>query len=292
MCDPRELLISNLRLIDRLVASTCRRHGVKSTDAEEFRSIVNLRLIENDYAILRKFENRSKFSTFITVVIERLLLDYRIHLLGKWHSSASAERLGAIAVAVEKLIVRDGRSVTEAVPFLKRNWPDVTECQIELIMASLPARTPRPRHVALHEAASLQRDDADDLAMSRHRRHVSARVSRVMSGLVRGLTHDDRMILQLRFGKEMTVAQIARIFGENQRRMYSRIDRILDTLRAALERTGLTSREVLDLVGQRQTELNFVIGAASAALAAARTSNAISRRTVCRMSSRLTTRST
>src|SRR5205085_8638364 len=91
--DARALLEANLDLIERVIRFTARRQRLDETDAEDFASIVKLKLIENDYAVIRKFEGRSNFSTFITVVVQRMLLDYRIHYWGKWHASAEAKRL-------------------------------------------------------------------------------------------------------------------------------------------------------------------------------------------------------
>ena len=50
--DARELLESNLALIERITAFVCRRQRLSPDDAEEFAGVVRLRLVENDYAIL------------------------------------------------------------------------------------------------------------------------------------------------------------------------------------------------------------------------------------------------
>src|SRR2546423_8721210 len=83
--DARALLVENLDLIDRVIAFISRRQRLDQVESEEFGSIVKLKLVENDYAIVRKFEGRSHFATFITIVVQRMLLDYRIHHWGKWH---------------------------------------------------------------------------------------------------------------------------------------------------------------------------------------------------------------
>jgi RNA polymerase sigma factor for flagellar operon FliA len=40
-------------------------------EADDFASHPKLKLIEDDYAILRKFQGRSSLRTYLTVVIER-----------------------------------------------------------------------------------------------------------------------------------------------------------------------------------------------------------------------------
>src|SRR5687768_799893 len=106
--------MQNLALIERAVGFACRRYRFDRTDAEELASIVNLKLVDNDYAVLRTFRERSRFSTWISIVVQRMALDYRTAGWGKWRASAAAKRLGPVAVELEQLLVRDGRTLAEA----------------------------------------------------------------------------------------------------------------------------------------------------------------------------------
>lgn len=63
--------------IDRIIAFICRRYGLGEADAKDFGSFVKRKLIENDYAIVRTFEGRTKRETFLTVVARRLFIDYQ-----------------------------------------------------------------------------------------------------------------------------------------------------------------------------------------------------------------------
>jgi hypothetical protein len=56
----RDLFESNLPLIERLLAAVCRRNAFPAAEGEEFASWAKLRLIDDDYAVLRKFEGRSR----------------------------------------------------------------------------------------------------------------------------------------------------------------------------------------------------------------------------------------
>src|SRR6476659_2828016 len=112
---PEELFTTNLPLVERVIAGVCRRAGLRDADAEDFASTAKLALIENDYAILRGYEGRAPLGAFLTVVVQRLLSREWIRLRGRWHPSAEAERGGPAAVLMEKLMVRDVRSIDEAV---------------------------------------------------------------------------------------------------------------------------------------------------------------------------------
>src|SRR5260221_3979828 len=68
--EPNDLLTANLPLIERAVAFACRRYRLDPDDAEEFRSTVHLKLLENDGAVLHAYEARSRFATFINVVVQ------------------------------------------------------------------------------------------------------------------------------------------------------------------------------------------------------------------------------
>lgn len=78
--DAQELLTANLPLVERAVAFACRRYRLQPEEAEEITSVVHLKLVENDYAVLRSYEGRSSLATFISVVVQRLVLDHRIIL--------------------------------------------------------------------------------------------------------------------------------------------------------------------------------------------------------------------
>src|SRR5690349_6000638 len=108
------IFASQLDLIERVIRRVCVSRHLSAADADDFASHARLRLIENDYAILGQFQGRSSLATFLTVVVQRLFLDFRTSEWGKWRSSAEAVRSGSVAVLLERLVVRDGYSFDEA----------------------------------------------------------------------------------------------------------------------------------------------------------------------------------
>ena len=104
-----------------MISFVSSRHHLPGSEADDFGSHVKLKLIEDDYAILRKFEGRSNLRTYLTVVIQRLFLDYRIKAWGKWRPSAEAKRSGPVAILLERLTQRDGYGLEEAVELMKTN---------------------------------------------------------------------------------------------------------------------------------------------------------------------------
>jgi RNA polymerase sigma factor (sigma-70 family) len=245
------------------VAFACRRYGLDANDAEELGAIVNLKLVENDYAIVRKYEERSSFATFIGIVVQRMALDYRIHSWGKWHISAEAKRLGPLAVQLDQLLNRDGRTIEEAFAALAPHHDGLTLTSLRALAERLPRHPPRRRAVQLDEAApfAVTRGEAvEERALARERRSASKRLSSVMSAVIQSMPKDERLILQLRFEGGMAVSQIARALQIDQKLLYRRLERFMRDIRAELERSGLASRDVLDLIGRDEQLVDFDFG--------------------------------
>ncbi|HUF46207.1 MAG TPA: hypothetical protein VMM93_00260, partial [Vicinamibacterales bacterium] len=94
-------------LIEQAIRTFCRRQRLSATEAEDFASEVRLHLLDRERAVLRAFEGRSSFQTYLLTVIRHQFRDWRNALWGKWRPSAEARRLGPLAVRLEMLLVRD-----------------------------------------------------------------------------------------------------------------------------------------------------------------------------------------
>ena len=263
--EAQELLTANLAVIDRAVAFAARRYRLDPNDAEDFAAIVRLKLIENDYAILRAYEKRSRFSTYISIVVQRMALDFRTRAWGKWHASAEAKRLGPLAVELEQHLQRDGRTAEEALTILSSRYDGVTRESLQALAARLPERAPRHREVALEAAESVavtRPVDVEEPLLAGDRRRASKRISGVMSAVLDRMPEDERLVLQLRFEGGMTVAQIARTLRLDQRLLYRQIERRMQDLKKEFARSGIAPRDVLDLIGRDDVVLDFELGKA------------------------------
>src|SRR5262245_30687429 len=105
-----QLLLANLDVVDAVVARTAHRHRLSAAERDELASMVRLKLVDNNYLVVRRFNGRSSFRRYLTVVVKRVLLDWRNALWGKWRPSAVARRLGTLALWLEELLYRDRRS--------------------------------------------------------------------------------------------------------------------------------------------------------------------------------------
>lgn len=253
MSEPSEFLLENLKLVKRITASICRRRGMETDEIEDFIAEVQLRLVSDDYAIIRAFQRRSSFPTYIAAVVTRQLLDHFNRRWGKWHPSAEAARLGEIAIALERALYRDHQSVAEAFALLSADYPDFTRDDAERLAARLPRRL-RRTIVDLDEATAVAAPDTrTDPAQS----ETAAQVSAVVGMYINRLPKDDQLILKLRFDADMAVAEISRALHIDQQSLYRRYYKHFRQLRIELEQAGVSAADVVALIGADTAFLDF-----------------------------------
>ncbi len=258
--DYQQVLVQHLELIDRVVHFIARRHRLSASDAEEFTSIVRFKLIEKDFAILRKFQGRSHLSTYLTTVIERQYLDHCIARWGKWRPSAAARRMGAVAIDLERLIAHDGLTFDEAVGTLQTNH-GITESreQLHALMLKLPVRPQRKLAGEEGLALAASRPATIDIAVDEGEDALVARIESALSTGVAALSQQNQLILRLVFEENVSVAQIARVFSEEPKQLYRRLERILGGLRKQLEREGIEQPDVDRIMGHPAFGLGRVL---------------------------------
>jgi RNA polymerase sigma factor (sigma-70 family) len=244
MTTPSDLLLDHLKLIERIIGNLC-RGTMDASQMEEFFGFVQLRLIENEYSIIRAFQGRSSFGTYLTTVVARLLNDYRNHEWGKWHDSAEAKRQGDLAVELERLIGRDKRSIDEALVILQRKYSGVTKEMLEQLAERFPTRYGR-RMVGLDQRPEPSVAGTGDALANRE---TAARASEVVSAFIAQLPKEDQLLFQLRFEGDMPVPQIANSLKQDAQRLYRRLQSHFGNLRGKLEDAGVSAADVARLMG-------------------------------------------
>ena len=238
--DPRQWYVEQLDVIDRIASSICRRNGVQGADAEDFASDVRLKLLQDDYAVLRKYRGASSRTTFLTVVISNLFRDHRIKHWGKWRPSAEAKRHGEVAVRLEAAIYRDGQTFEQACGFLAQDGRlKVDRAELRKLLASLPYRTPK----RVENGASVDHVASPESADGRlldHERDARLQVAKAALGrAVDRLAPEDGLIVRLHFYEGFSIADVARAVGIPQKPLYVRVKRLLETLHEDLASQGI-----------------------------------------------------
>jgi RNA polymerase sigma factor (sigma-70 family) len=254
---PEALFIAHLDLLERVIRSACRRHAMDH-EADDFGSYVKVRLIEDDYGILRKFEGRCSLATYLSIVVQRMLADYRIHLWGKWHPSAAAQRLGRQALRIEMLIRRDRRPPDEAFRLLGDAGETISRGEFDALLAQLPERRPRVRFIDPADAENDLAISSDAIESDVGARERSTLANTVAEALRRGLVAmpaEDKTILRLHFDGGLTVAEVARTLRIEQKPLYRRIRRICDSLRDRLLAAGIDAARANEIIGHPEIAL-------------------------------------
>jgi len=247
---PEDLFLQNLDLIDRIAAFVCRRNHVSSSDAEDFNSHVRFKLIEGNYAMIRKFEGRSSFATYLNTVIQRLYFQFRVQMWGKWRPSAEAKRLGDKGVAIERLLTRDGFTCGEVIEMLTTGAaPEFTRHEIEVIHGRLPARQPRPVLVSESASRDMPAHELPDAGLvGAERQHAARAAYAVLDRAIDAMSVEDRTILRMRFTNAMKVPCIAVALSMDAKKLYKRIEKLLITLRGNFERAGFDRPDIDDIL--------------------------------------------
>jgi RNA polymerase sigma factor for flagellar operon FliA len=260
--DYQRLLLDHLDLIAQIVRTVGRRRHLSVTELEDFASFVNLRLIDDDYAILRKFQNRSTLWTYLAAVIERLSLDFCAEKWGRWRPSAMAERLGPVAVVMERLVSRDSHSVDEALEILRTNHDvGLSDAELRKIWEQLPLRV-RTSEVGEEAAHELSGNDSSEAAVEDAARRESInRLQIALQNAFAQIAAQDRVLIALRFDQNLSMVEIAKLTGSSVPTLHRRLDKSVKQLRLALSHAGFDRREIANLIGHPSIALSPLLRA-------------------------------
>lgn len=257
---PERTYLEHLRTIERIASFVAYRNHLGADEAGEFMQEVRVRLIDEDYAIIRKFQGLSTFSTYLHTVIARLFQQWRVEMWGKWRPSAEARRLGDKAIVLERLLTRDGYTFDEAVKELTTPGSSpYTVAELEAIYLRLPLRSPRPVLVSEEAAPDVAALDAeaDDRVEMHDRERAARNVAAAVDRQLQSLEPEDRLILQLRFWEALKVPEIAQRLQIEQKKLYKRLDRLFRVMREALEEAGVEKADVGTLLCHGDQEIRF-----------------------------------
>jgi RNA polymerase sigma factor (sigma-70 family) len=251
------LFLANLDWIERSAASLCRRYGLTGDEGEDVCSWVKLKLIEDDYAPLRKFRGDSSIRTYLVVVVAALFRDYRAGHWGRWRPSAAALRAGPLAVRLETLVYRDGCTLDQAARTLRASGEtDLPDRSLAVLLAQLPVRGPlRPYEAGEAPLEGVSGNSfAEETVARDEAEHARSRVFAALNRALLRLPPDDRLIVRLHYWKGMSVADVSRALKLPQKPLYRRIEGILKQLRRALLAEGVQPEQMREFLGELPAE--------------------------------------
>jgi RNA polymerase sigma factor for flagellar operon FliA len=249
-------LRTELGLCEKVITSLAHRRCLSLDEQEDFSSWARLRLVERGDAIFERFQGQSTLSTYLTTVVHNLFRDYRIAKWGKFRPSATAKRMGTVAVRLEMLVARDGLPLDEAVEILRRN-EGVRESaeELEAMAARLPVRAPR-RFEGEETLAHLPGGErAEERVLRREAAEAAGRVEAALDEGLRTLSPEDRLILKMKVHDGFSVADIARSLHLDQKPLYRRLEQLTTRLCQVMEARGVRREDVDQVVEWEEAEI-------------------------------------
>lgn len=247
------LFLANLRWVERCAASLCRRYGLRGDEVDDIASWVKLKLIEDDYAPLRKFRGDSSIRTYLTVVVAALFRDYRAGTWGRWRPSAAALRAGSLAVRLETLVYRDGCTLDQAARTLRATGEtDLPDRSLAALLAQLPIRGPlRPYEAGEAPLDGVTGDSsAEEVVATEEAEHARTQVFASLDRALLRLPEQDRLILRLRYWEKLSVGDVSRALVLPQMSLHRRIERILHQVRRDLAEDGVEPQQLREFLGE------------------------------------------
>ena len=227
---------ADLSVLAGVIRDVSRLHRLSDSDAQDFAQSVHLRLIERRYDVFARFDGRSSMRSYLTVVVTRMLLDWRNAMYGKWRPCAVARRLGPAAIELDRLINRDGYSADEAAELVQRDSPNGVRMQ------DLADRLPRRARRRFVDDGFLQSAAIEMFVdpIEAHEADVATqRSTAALARACRQLPPYERRMITLRYQRSMSVQQIGQLLHVNPKLLYRRFDRMMRRLRSALSDAGV-----------------------------------------------------
>jgi DNA-directed RNA polymerase specialized sigma24 family protein len=230
-----EQLIEDKRpCIEQIISDLSRKHLLALPETDEFRRVAQGALERHDYELLRAFDGRSTWETYLNTVLTREFYTFQAALWGEWRPTTAAMRSGAAAMLLEELVLRDHFSVADAIEWMRTSH-----------------RVDQPRHKIRALAVELGLVPAEDSPQAHRLAQFPAVDSQLRAALVDAMTllsADDRLILELRFRDQQPLTRIARLLKVEVRPLQRRIDSIKCVLRDSLVTQGIALESVDDLL--------------------------------------------
>jgi hypothetical protein len=217
--------------VERVIHDLARRHHLASAEVEEFRAMVAHALERNDFELLRAFDGRSTWETYLDTVITKEFMRFRAALWGTWRPTTLAMRFGPAAMLLEELMVRDGFTLHRATDWMRTTHRvDLPRHRIAQLAAALGlvggASSGAPAgSVPLHEP--LRRALADALAL---------------------LSAEDRLIVELRFRDRASWTRIGALLKIDARPVQRRLEAAKDVIAQSLRTQGVDAADIEGLM--------------------------------------------
>jgi RNA polymerase sigma factor for flagellar operon FliA len=245
-----ELYHQSLEALPPILRALGREKRLLPEEVEDLGSDTQVKLLEDDYQVLRRWDSRSSLKVYLATVVYNLWHDRIRGEKGKVVASAAAKRLGPPALELEVLLGRQGLTFDQAYQALKPRFPGLSRGKAEEIAAQI---NPRPgRHFEGEDVVARQPDPepvGDERLEQREKLVEKRKALALMQRRLSELPEPDRLLLVRAHAEGVKFSRIARSLGIDQKPLYRRNERLITKLRTDMEEAGIRWEDLSEVLG-------------------------------------------
>lgn len=247
--NPRDAWVGFLESYSPVLYQTARACTPDEDAAADCYLHICEQLARNGFRRLLKFklEGRASFITWLRVVARNLCFDWHRSRSGRHRPFKSLQHLSQLELEVYNCRFNRGFSQEETLQQLESAFPGVNLSELAVIDGRLHSSLNSRQHWILSTRKQLafavvggegkeQSIDVADPRPDQETLIVGRQQQAQLEKCVASLPNHERLILQLRFGEDLSLAEIAHLTGlEDAQRVHRQIAAILKRLRAAMQ---------------------------------------------------------
>jgi RNA polymerase sigma factor (sigma-70 family) len=257
MLPPNKLLFEeNLTRINSVIERILSKRNLNPDEAEEIRSTVYEKLLENNCRILRNYDGKEISISYFMVVINNLIKDYYRSKYGRWRSSTKAKTLGEIAIVLEELLFNRNLSLESAFEEIstrcenRGETPPTRENLTSLATQFKPRQRPvtfTPGDEVLKNLA-VNSQTAEEQLIAEELSQKKKELDLILESFHTQLSDEVQLVLKLYFESNQKISAIARGLGKPRHQVDKLINNTLTKFRRFIEQQGFTQGEILEVI--------------------------------------------
>lgn len=243
-----ENILASREILDRIEA-VCKRHFTDENEQNESFVFILDRLKADNFRRLRAYRGRSRLTTYLYSLINKMVVDYRRKIYGRRRIPAGVTKLGKWAEAVYRLVCWQKFSYDEAYDLLQVE--NLFEGSYERYLQAIapirdapcrenPSFQPLDAELS-HAAENPHTPDANPLEalirkLDHARRGNALEIIRVTTA---SFSHEDQLLIRLVYASEQPVSAVAKMIGLSAASARRRLKRCLNHYREQLLAEGI-----------------------------------------------------
>ncbi|MEO6193666.1 MAG: sigma-70 family RNA polymerase sigma factor [Thermoanaerobaculia bacterium] len=244
-----ELFCQSVEALPPILRGLGREKRLSPEDLEDLQSQIHLKLLEEDYRVLRRWDSRSSLKTYLVTVVYNMWNDRVRGEKGTVRVSAAAKRLGPAAKELERLIGL-GLKLDEAYQVIKPRFPGLSRGEAEEIAAQINPRRGRQKERIDVAAGLPDPEPRPDRRLELQKKFAEKlKALALMRGILSELPEQDRILLLAAHAEGVKFSRIAGSLGIVQRLLYRRNERLLNKLKTSLEEAGIRWEDLSEVLG-------------------------------------------